>query len=72
LIDRRANSEGAAGLIEGTALPLRNRSGEILGIAVWFGGIPLFLAGEERTLQRELVLRASRNIFWSGDGMGHA
>jgi hypothetical protein len=44
LIDRTAISDGVAGPAEGTALRLGNRSEEILGIAVWFDGIPLFLS----------------------------
>jgi hypothetical protein len=47
---------------EGIALRLGNTSAEILGISVWFGGIPLFRPGEKRTLHRDLVLRATRNI----------
>jgi hypothetical protein len=47
---------------EGIALRFGNTSAEILGIVVWFGGIPLFRPGEKRILQRDLVLRATRNI----------
>src|SRR3954471_679347 len=67
MIDQRANADRGCRLDGGVPLHLRNRSGEILGIAVWFDGIRLFLPGEERTLPRGLVLRASRNIFWSGE-----
>jgi hypothetical protein len=44
-------------------LRLGNTSAEILGIVVWFGGIPLFRPGEERTLQRDLVLRATQDFL---------
>jgi hypothetical protein len=58
---------------EGIALRLGNTSGEILGIAVWDGGIPLFLPGEKRTLQQGFSSACDpQDFFGLVTGMGHA
>src|SRR3954465_15504498 len=70
-IDVGYDGRAVGGRGGGTALRVSNRTGEILGIAVWFSGIRLFLAGEERTFRWGLVLFCGPPgtfLVWRRDG----